>query len=140
MSEKEKETIEDCKELVQELKQHKDKDFIGRLYYKNKPVEDILSVLLNLIEKQQKELNNIKEIEQSHQEENGKLRVALEKEKEKNKELEEEIENWKFTTKYVEDNYIDKAKIRVKINKLNNSEFIEDVIAIPYLKELLEEK
>ena len=41
--------------------------------------------LLNLIEKQQKELDNIKEIEKSHQEENGKLRVELEKEKEKNK-------------------------------------------------------
>lgn len=61
MSEEEKETIEDCKELVQELKQHKDKDFIGRLYYKNKPVEDILSVLLNLIEKQQKEIKDLKE-------------------------------------------------------------------------------
>ena len=88
MSEEEKETIEDCKELVQELKQHKDKDFIGRLYYRNKPVEDILSVLLNLIENQQKEINNIKEIEKSHKEENGKLRVELEQEKEKNKELE----------------------------------------------------
>lgn len=117
MSEEEKETIEDCKELVQELKQHKDKDFIGRLYYKNKPVEDALSVLLNLIEKQQKEikhwkagmkivekdksnhierleteLNSLKEIEKSHQEENGKLRVELEQEKEKNKGLEEVLD------------------------------------------------
>lgn len=33
--------------------------------------------ILNLIEKQQKELNNIKEIEQSHQEENGKLREEI---------------------------------------------------------------
>lgn len=88
MSEEEKETIEDCKELVQELKQHKDKDFIGRLYYKSKPVEDILSVLLNLIEKQQKELNNLKEIEQSHQEENGLLRQELDMQIEHNKELE----------------------------------------------------
>ena len=35
--------------------------------------------LLNLIENQQKELNNIKEIEKSHKEENGKLRVKLTK-------------------------------------------------------------
>lgn len=59
------------------------------------------------IKKQQKELNNIKEIEKSHQEENGKLRVELEQyklleanidkankiiaEKEKNKELEKKL-------------------------------------------------
>lgn len=35
--------------------------------------------LINLIENQQKELNNLKEIEKSHKEENGKLRVELEK-------------------------------------------------------------
>lgn len=50
-----------------------------------------IKILLNLIEKQQKELNNLKEIEKSHQEENGKLRVELEQEKEKNKELEKQI-------------------------------------------------
>lgn len=37
-----------------------------------------LRIILNLIEKQQKELNSLKEIEKSHQEENGKLRVELE--------------------------------------------------------------
>lgn len=35
--------------------------------------------ILNLIENQQKELNNLKEIEKSHKEENGKLRVKLTK-------------------------------------------------------------
>lgn len=39
------------------------------------------------------------------------------KEKEKNKELLEEIENWKFTKKYVEDNYIARAEI---VKLLNN--------------------
>ncbi len=34
-----------------------------------------------------------------------------------NKELKEEIENWKFTKKYVEDNYIARAEI---IKLLNN--------------------
>lgn len=33
--------------------------------------------LLNLIEKQQKELDNLKEIEKSHKEENGKLREEI---------------------------------------------------------------
>ena len=146
MSEKEKETIEDCKELVQELKQHKDKDFIGRLYYRNKPVEDILSVLLNLIEKQQKEiehwkagmkiverdknnhierlekeLDNIKEIEKSHQEENGKLRVELEQEKEKNKELEKYEKAYKLLS-YSLNNYISKDKLKFVLSKLNISD------------------
>lgn len=38
-----------------------------------------LRIILNLIEKQQKELNNLKEIEKTYQEENGKLRFELEK-------------------------------------------------------------
>ena len=53
-------------------------------YYK--PMEEeAAQTVLNLIEKQQKELNNLKEIKKSHKEENGKLRVELEQEKEKNK-------------------------------------------------------
>lgn len=39
----------------------------------------VQETILNLIEKQQTELNNLKEIEKEHQEENGKLRVELEK-------------------------------------------------------------
>ena len=38
-------------------------------------------------------------------------------EKEKNKELEDELEDWKFTTKYVENNYISKDKINLKIEE-----------------------
>lgn len=37
------------------------------------------------------ELNSLKEIEQLHQEENGKLRVELEQEKEKNKDLQKQL-------------------------------------------------
>lgn len=155
MSEKEKETIEDCKELVQELKQHKDKDFIGRLYYRNKPVEDILSVLLNLIEKQQKELNNLKEIEKSHKEENGKLRVELEQEKEKNKELEEKLkiakQLYNDACVCIATECVEKDKIKDKIEETNNEKlnysedeyYLENEIkgyAIDKLKELLEEK
>ena len=120
MSEKEKETIEDCKELVQELKQHKYKfsDFIGRLYYKSKPVEDILSVLLNLIEKQQKELNNIKEIEKSHKEENGKLRVELEKEKERNKKQFETLCRYEDTLGHYECEVFNELGTVINIDKL----------------------
>ena len=45
-----------------------------------------LQLVLNLIENQQKELDNLKKIEKSHKEENGKLRVELEKEKQKTSE------------------------------------------------------
>ncbi len=52
-------------------------------------------------------------------------------------ELEKEIESWKFTAKYVQDNYIDKSKVINLINKLSMSDGLEDNIAIPYIKELL---
>jgi hypothetical protein len=41
--------------------------------------EFVVKPILYLIENQQKELNNLKEIEQAHKEENGKLRVEFEK-------------------------------------------------------------
>lgn len=47
--------------------------------------------LIMLYKQTKKELNNLKEIEKSHQQENGKLRVELEQEKEKNKDLEEKL-------------------------------------------------
>ena len=62
-------------------------------YFKNKQVYDMelvfdyIPVLLNLIEKQQKELNNLKEIEQEHKTENGLLRQELDMQIEHNKEL-----------------------------------------------------
>lgn len=62
MNEEEKKAIEDTKDILKELNKHKDKDFIGRLYYKNKPIEDILQILLNLIDKQQKEIEELKGI------------------------------------------------------------------------------
>lgn len=73
MSEEEKKAIEYWKRDIQ-------------LYHYNTQLasEYYAQIILNLIENQQKELNNLKEIEKSHQEENGKLRVELEQEKEKN--------------------------------------------------------
>lgn len=57
----EEETIKECEELIKEINSHKDKDFIGRLYYKNRPVEELLKGLLDLY-KQEKEKN--KELEE----------------------------------------------------------------------------
>lgn len=85
MSEEEKKAIEGVERVIQYLNDWEQEVTIipgDRKYFE---------LLLNLIENQQKELNNIKEIEISHQEENGKLRVELEQEKEKNKELEKQI-------------------------------------------------
>lgn len=56
MNEEEKQAVQDSKNIINELNNHKDKDFIGRMYYKSKPIEEILEILLNLIEKLQKEL------------------------------------------------------------------------------------
>ena len=63
----------------------------------------VQETILNLIENQQKEINNLKEIEQLHQEENGKLRVELEKYKLLNANIE-------------------KANEIIKSNKLNEKE------------------
>lgn len=58
LSEEENKVIEDSKELMNDLAKHKDKDFIGRLYYKNRPIEDTLMLLLNIIEKLQEKIKN----------------------------------------------------------------------------------
>jgi hypothetical protein len=55
MNKEEKKAVEDSKELIKEFNNHKDKNLIGSLYYKNKPIEEILKILLNLIEKLQEE-------------------------------------------------------------------------------------
>lgn len=60
MTKEEKRAIEDSRCLIYELSNHKDKDFIGRLYYKNKPIEENLEILLNLIEKQQEKNEQLK--------------------------------------------------------------------------------
>lgn len=64
--------------------------------------------------------------------------------------LKNEIEDWKFTKKYVEDEYIHKDKIKEKIEETNNEKlnysedeyYLENEVkgyAIDKLKELLEE-
>lgn len=63
-----------------------EKKLFEAIKYKNKHlflVKVDADFLINLIEEQQKELNSLKEIEQLHKEENGKLRVELKQEKTK---------------------------------------------------------
>ena len=65
--------------------------------------------------------------------------------KEKIKELEEEIDDWKFTKKYVEDNYIHKNEIKKEIEELGNMKVSGDVFitsvnfAIKILQKLLKD-
>ena len=59
-----------------------EKKLFEAIKYKNEHLVKMdADFLLNIIEKQQKELNNLKEIEKSHQEENGKLRGESKKRK-----------------------------------------------------------
>lgn len=123
--------------------QSEDKDileFIKKEYKHCKEKDNVLLLLylgdtekiINLIEKQQKELNNIKEIEKSHKEENGKLRVELEQEKEKYKRLQ--------NTEAFSECYISKDKIKNILDKFNKGEYhyIHDLMQ--EIQELLEEK
>lgn len=98
--------------------------------------------ILNLIENQQKELNNLKEIEQSHKEENGLLRQELDMQIEHNKELEQEKEKYKRlqNTEAFSECYISKDKIKNILDKFNKGEYhyIHDLMQ--EIQELLEEK
>lgn len=75
------------------------------------------TIILNLIEKQQKEIENLKEINKEHQKLNGELRDEI-KRQGNTREIEE---------KYIEENFISKDKIREKIKELeeNVKEFEE---------------
>lgn len=98
------EIIKECEELIKEINSHKDKDFIGRLYYKNRPVEELLKGLLDLY-KQEKEKNK-------------KIKIELEVEKTDN------IYNKEETTEET----IPKYKIREKIKELEKELVFVDVV------------
>jgi chromosome segregation ATPase len=49
--------------------------------------------------------NNLKEIEQLHQEENGKLRVELEKKEQIIKRLEQDVEGYRDLSKQIQEDY-----------------------------------
>lgn len=102
------------------------------------------TIILNLIEKQQKEIENLKEINKEHQKLNGELR--------------EEIDELKKYEKYYEEmeevnkKFISVDKIRDKIEELDNQQkqWLEDrkiknsdgeiIFARDILEELLEEE
>lgn len=88
--------IDILEELIRDYKD--EKEFVG---------EEIIKAMETLIA-ENKELK----------EENEGLKTKLDTLIEKYKELKEEIENWKFTKEYVEKNYIDKSKIKAKIEEV----------------------
>lgn len=108
MTKEEKRAIEDSRCLIYELNNHKDKDFIGRLYYKNKPIEENLEILLNLIEKLQKENEELLEVKVSASAHNRIL--ELEKE---NKQLKNTI----AIADKLKENFVPKEKIETIIKK-----------------------
>lgn len=131
MNEEEKKVVEDSKDLINELNNHKDKDFIGRLYYKNKPIEKTLEILLNLIDRLLKE--------------NDKLNIKLDDKETELQILKDDIkadeieykhvieilkkENEEYSKQldldYVDKNYISKQKIKDEIEELKGK--LEDI-------------
>lgn len=131
MTEEEKKAVEDSKDLINELNNHKDKDFIGRLYYKNKPIEKTLEILLNLIDRLLKE--------------NDKLNIKLDDKETELQILKDDIkadeieykhvieilkkENEEYSKQldldYVDKNYISKKKIEDIIEELKGK--LEDI-------------
>lgn len=69
--------------------------------------------ILNLIEKQQKEIENLKEVNKEHQKLNGELREEIQRQG-NTREIEE---------KYIEENFISKDKIRKFINTIRNRNY-----------------
>lgn len=110
-----------------------EKKLFEAIKYKNKHlflVKVDADFLINLIEKQQKELNRLKEIEQQHKVDNGLLRQELDMQIEHNKELEEKLKiATAMLTKgtYPADNdkdndfdcqFVSKDKVKIQIEQL----------------------
>lgn len=135
MSEEEKKAIERAKEILDKT------TFLSDIGHKD------LEILLNLIEKQEKEIEQINNRDIKRLAEIGELRT-------KNSYLKQENEYLNCICESDKDNYIDKGKIREKIEELekagttetrnNKNEvveqhyFLQDEIDV--LRELLEEE
>ncbi len=85
--------------------------------FNNEPItsDDRLSyiecaLITNLIEKLEKELNSLKEIEKSHKEENGKLRVELEQKEQMIKRLERDVEGYRDLSRQIQEDYSKQIK------------------------------
>lgn len=100
LSEEEKEEFEHIKKRAEFVI----KNIMGTNVFTTYDVHCV-NTLIDIIEKQQKELNSLKEIEQLHKEENGKLRVEFEKIYEDNLTLAQELEQEKEKNKKLEEKY-----------------------------------
>lgn len=107
MNEEEKKAVQDSKNIINELNNHKDKDFIGRMYYKNKPIEEILAILLKLIEKLRERLKLMDDY-------NNWVQVAIDRGIELEK-LQKENEELKKRISSLEDGL---AKLQNELDKL----------------------
>ena len=108
MNEEEKKAIEQLRSWRKYIIEHRES------VNKANDIEFYLRTALNLIEKQQKELNTLKEIEQLHQEENGKLRAELEQEK--------------GISEYWQDRFLEQVKYGNKITVSGDPVIIKNVI------------
>lgn len=149
MSEEEKKAIETVESFIKYYKTNEQTGNRANLDVLREECQAI-EFILNKYDVTQKELNSLKEIEKSHQEENGKLRVELEQEKERN-ELFVASGNNINLERHIKNNYISKDKIKEKIEELEKEqkeyknsqewEIQDDIVAqINILKDLLEEK
>lgn len=66
--------------------------------------------LIMLYKQTKKELNNLKEIEKSHKEENGKLRVELEQKEQMIKRLEQDVEGYRDLSRQIQEDYSKQIK------------------------------
>ena len=125
MSEEEKKAIEILSSWYNYNKKNRNK-----LLEADKIIK-VQETILNLIENQQKEMENLKEIEKSHKEENGLLRQELEQEKEINNELEIELS--------IRDNInVDKLVEKYRYYRRLADSYQANCISKDKLKELLE--
>ena len=120
LGEEDKKAIEDSKELINELGKHKDKDFIGRVYYKNKPIEDTLMLLLNIIERQQDEIDTWEETENDYEHELARNNEQISKQQREIEVLKEDLDKKVKALDIAMSNpdYISEDKIKEKLKEL----------------------
>lgn len=102
MSEEEKKAIEYLKQ--ERAYAHK---------FDNRKIRTITTIALKLIRNQQKELDNLKEIEKSHQKENGELRVEFD---ELEKTLKQTQDSWFEDTQKLEQEKVKNKELEKQIN------------------------
>lgn len=109
MSEEKKKSFEELKKEINKPLEVPEDKFNTFILYNI----DNAKIILNLIEKQKKEIENLKEINKEHQKLNGELRDEI-KRQGNTREIEE---------KYIEENFISKDKIREKIKEIERKSF-----------------